>query len=183
MKDDIKILGAEDLRRTMQEMKKQFPEKVAVSGIRSALGIFRKRLMTAYSGESQGLAAGLSKAITVSSKKVRNERVISAGLSSKKAPQKRIQGVDKRRGVSSGYLPGYIAAYWHNYGTLGGRMPGHKFKTSPGSNRKNPRGIKYSGIVEATWQSSQGQVMAEIPKRCEKALERLLKKQQKNNKQ
>ena len=136
MKDDIKILGTEDLRRTMQELKKQFPDKVAVSGIRSALGIFRKRLASAYGSES-GLAAGMSKAITVSSKKVRNERVISAGLSSKKAPQKRIQGSDKRRGVSSGYMPGYIAAYWHNYGTLGGRMPGHKFKTGPGSNRRN----------------------------------------------
>lgn len=179
MKDDIKIQGIEDLRRVMKDMKSQFPEKVAVSGIRSALGIFKKRLVAAYGGQKSGLASGMSKAITVSTKKIRNERVISAGISSKKAPQKRIQGVDKRRGVSSGYMPGYIAAYWHNYGTLGGRMPGHKFKTPVGKNIKNPQGIKYSGIVESTWQSSSPQVMAEIPKRCQKAMDRLIKKQQK----
>ena len=178
MKEDIKITGVEDLKNVMREMKAQFPEKVAVSGIRSALGIFRKNLSRAYSAEQSGLASGMAKAITVSSKKVRNERVISAGVSSKKVPQKRINGFDKRRGVSSGYMPGYIVAYWHNYGTLQGRMPGHKFKTQAGENSKNPGGIRYSGIVEETWKACQSQVLTEIPKRCEKALERMLKKQQ-----
>lgn len=176
MKEDIKITGVDDLHRVMDSMKRQFPEKVAVSGIRSALGIFRKKLAQAYSSQDSGLVTGLSRFINVSSRKVRGERVISAGVNAKKAPKVRIQGVDKRRGVSSGYMPAYIAAYWQNYGTLGGRMPGHGFKAPAGRNKRNPRGIKYSGVIEETWQSCQAQVIAEIPKRCQKALERLEKK-------
>jgi hypothetical protein len=67
--------------------------------------------------------------------------------------------------------------YWLNYGTYGGRMPGHKFITSRKSKTSSRKGgIQGQGFMDAATERSMPQAQTVFEKDVEQGLDKILKK-------
>ena len=75
------------------------------------------------------------------------------------------------------YLPGYIKAYWNNYGTLSNRDAGHRFTKARKSKSSSWQGgIKATGFMEKSWEETKNQVQDTIDTELETQTVKFLNK-------
>jgi len=152
---EVEFDGTENIDQILQKLPAKYAKKPVISTFRKGARIFTKTLRRNTprdSGETK-------KAIGVKAGKGKNNASIKVGFRGGK------------------YLPAYMKAYWHNYGTLENRDPSHKFQKGRRSVSSHwSGGIQPKHFVEESWESTQDKVQDKIEQELENETVKFLQK-------
>ena len=135
MAAEFEIIGADSLVTIFE----QLPEKYGKKPIQAAFRKGAKPFIAALKKSTPVKSGDTLKSIKVLTGKGAS---INVGFSGKKQ-----------------YMPGYMKAYWSNYGTMANRDRSHSFKQRRKAKTANRQGgIVAKRFVEDSWENTRGEV-------------------------
>ncbi|MEQ3042137.1 hypothetical protein [Odoribacter splanchnicus] len=169
MKDGIKIIGMEETMAVLDQIREDFPRKVAVSAIKNSMKPFVKEIVKANSDVPETKKVTKSRTLRAA-----KDIAVSTGVWSDKG------AVKHRSSRSKKPVRVFSLIYWRNYGTLSNRNPMHRFVRSRRPKSRDWKGgIVGTGNIEKAWESIKGAVVNNLPAEARKAFEKYLLKRQK----